>query len=298
MREKIIIIIILVLAFLLFILKTAYEVFLSEYLFYPTKTYTRVPQMDFLEVTIPNGVTGWYLNNHPGSKTILYCHGNAGNISEWNDMLDLIHSQKLNVLIFDYRGFGKSQGIPTIKSITEDGENAYKYLTQTVLPENIIVWGESMGGVVALNIAKKYPVGCLILAGTFTTPADLAKIYQISGLLKIIAQLIDIDNTKTLKAVVAKSIPVAIIHSVEDDVIPYECGRKLFQSIPKDYACKQFIPITGSHSEPKMTSEDLRWLFEFCQISTDYCDIADPYLRKICENGKKICPFKIKKTNS
>ena len=295
MNERIIIILVLIISFLLPIIKISYEIFINEYLFYPSKLYDRVPSMGFEEVTLPNGVTGWHLHNHPESKTLLYCHGNAGNISEWTDMLELIHSQKLNVFIFDYRGFGKSGGAPSIKCIREDGEVAYEYLVQSVLPENLVVWGESMGGVVALHIAEKYSVGCLVLAGTFTTPVDLAKAYELTGLLKFIANLIDINNITSIKKVASKNIPIAIIHSVEDDVIPYNCGVKLFEAIPFYYSCKQFIPITGSHAQPKMTSEDLYWLFEFCEISTDNCNIADSYLRKICESGKKLCPFKFNK---
>lgn len=268
-----------------------YDIFLSEYLFYPTKVYSRIPTMDFLEIDLPKGVKGWHLHNYPESKTILYCHGNAGNISEWNDMIELIHSQKLNLFIFDYRGFGKSEGYASVSNMIEDAHNAYKFISKTVLPENIVVWGESMGGVAALSIAEKNSIGCLVLAGTFTNPADLAKMYDLKGLLNIVAKLIDIDNVKSLKKVISKNIPIAIIHSVEDDVIPYECGEKLYKSIPENYPCKQFIPILGTHAEPRMTVEDLRWLFEFCEISTDFCDIADVYLRNICENGKKICPF-------
>jgi pimeloyl-ACP methyl ester carboxylesterase len=287
--SQVVIIILLVILFLILILQIGKDMVVNQYLFYPSKEFHQTPTVDYKEIVLPNGVVGWSIYQNPAAKTILYCHGNAGNLSFWNNIISLIASQKLNMFIFDYRGFGKSAGITTIQTTMEDGEEAYKYVRQSIEPENIILWGESYGGAVALNIASKHPIGCLTLAGTFSSIGDVLKKYKLPIYINLAAKFINLDNILLIQKV---KVPVVIIHSQEDEVIPYSCAEKLFKHV--SHSSKQLIKIKGTHASPKITVDDLKWFFDFCLIDTKHCSLAHDHLEKIHRDGRRLFPFSFK----
>lgn len=289
-RNQAIIIILLLIIFIILILQIGKDIVVTNYLFYPQSgEYDHIPGIDYKEVILPNGVVGWSIHQNPTSKTILYCHGNAGKLSLWDNIVSLIASQNLNMFIFDYRGFGKSTGTATIKTTMEDGIEAYKYVRKTVEPENIILWGESYGGAVALNIASKYPIGCLTLAGTFSSTTEVLEKYKLPIYIKLAAKFVNLDNIIPLQKI---RVPVVIIHSREDEVIPFACAEKLFANIK--HSSKQLIEIKGKHSSPRITVDDLKWLFDFCLVDTKHCSLAQDHLDKIQKDNRKLFPFSFK----
>ena len=189
-------------------------------------------------------LNGWYVPC-PGAKlTILFCHGNGGNISYYLDKAVMYHSIGANCLLFDYSGYGKSEGKPSERATYEDVSAAYKWLVESkkIDPNSIILHGWSLGGPIAAKLAAEEQVRGLILESTFTSACDFAsKIYPIFP-----ARFFCRYKYDTVKYVENVKCPVLVIHSPQDDIIPYSMGLKLFQ-IAKNP--KKFIEISGPHNE-------------------------------------------------
>lgn len=288
MQEAVILFFIFIIVFAIFVLcKNTFHLVESKKLFYPIRDYHMYPQQIYSEVTLPNGVVGWFFHNYPEAPTILYCHGNAANISYWNHMIDLIDSQHLNLFIFDYHGFGKSPGVATVDAVFRDSTAAYKWLITQVPASSIIVWGESMGGAPAINIARHHRIAYLALAGTFSHPEEVLLEWGYPSYLRYSAKLLKkLDNRRQLTHV---SVPVVIIHSPDDDVIPYSCAIDLYNAVP--HPCKKLVTIAGTHVTPKITKKQMQEILSFCCVDLQYCDNADVHLRAICEDCRQFCPF-------
>ncbi len=228
-------------------------------------------------------IHGWHFKNFPGHKTIMFCHGNSGNISYRKYIVDICQEFKLNLLIFDYRGFGKSSGKPSKHNLKQDGEAAYKYLIEYCHndPHDLIIWGESLGGVPAISVASKHQCRSLILLSTFSGLDDASTYYFDPGVGRSIAygffSLVSLRfNMMSNKNYMNKiKCPVAIMHSTEDDIIPYKCAQILFENIK--HKSKVLIPIHGKHSAPEISNNALYKLFMFCDISLQIyekrCDV-------------------------
>lgn len=229
-------------------------------------------------------IHGWHFNNFPGKKTILFCHGNSGNISHRSYIIDIAEKFELNLFIFDYRGFGKSSSIPSKDNLKEDGLLAYDYLkNKNISSSDIIVWGESLGGFVAAWIASNRSCRSLILMSTFSALDD-AVIYSYpeSKSVEYIVKLasIKIDTIPSKEYLKKIKCPVAIVHSKNDDIIPYKCSKILYDHIP--HQSKILITIDGKHSAPKIKYEDLNRLFMFCDLSLPMFDKHD--VKEILKN--------------
>jgi len=122
-------------------------------------------------------INAWWFNNHPGAKTVLFCHGNSGNISHRDYVIEICDKFGLNLFLFDYQGFGRSDGYPSTTKILNDGAAAYNFMRNflEIPPEQIIVWGESLGGAVATHVASIYPNehSRLLLMATFSSLDDV-----------------------------------------------------------------------------------------------------------------------------
>lgn len=258
--------------------------FQQSVLFFPTKSIIWTPsftyQQLYLDLNSTNHpkppaepyISAWYIpsSNPEQKKTVLFCHGNSGNISHRSYIIDLCQTLGLNLLVFDYRGYGESPGRPSIDSICQDGLIVYKYLINQCTQDNIIIWGESLGGAIATYIASIYTPNCLILMCTFSSLDDVIK-YQditkfIAHLLSLTIQYLGSNLPNKLKIKYVKC-PIAVIHSTEDEVIPYSCAKILYNSIPHNN--KIFIKIQGSHSNPQINNDHLSKLLCFCHINID-----------------------------
>jgi esterase/lipase len=285
-----VLIIVFILVMIALLIESAHIWLTSSYGFYPVKEYMEKVPENGQEIYLPSGAHGIHYIVNPAAKTVLYYHGNAGNISLWNNMINLITSIGINIFIIDYRGFGpKAKGYATISSFVRDAFEAYYYLVSKISFKNIILWGESMGGYAALKIAQKEPIGYLALAATFTSSVDMVEYLGLPFYYNFIAKREPLNNLRMISNI---KIPTVVLHSVEDDVIPYRCGEQLYDRCSaKD---KLFISINGSHAAPKITREHLSWLLDFCGIEGNTHSI-DPLLEKICSDTQKACPFKLPK---
>jgi len=206
------------------------------------------------------GINGRFYNNFPGRRTILVCHGNNGNVSDRSYLVDLCQEYRLNLLLFDYQGYGKSSGTPYQYSLQPDAQTAYDFLIRNEInPKDIIAWGESLGGNPATYLAETNECGILVLISTFSSLEDTLKDYDnylYNYSYPLMKQLF--DNSDTLNRIKNIKVPAIIIHSKDDELIPYKSAIRLYDSIP--HTGKLLVSISGTHGDPSIDSKTLKRL--------------------------------------
>lgn len=191
-------------------------------------------------------IKGWFVpaDRSASTLTLLFCHGNAGNISHRLEKLQKFHHMGLNVLLFDYRGYGQSQGTPSEAGTYADAEAVYEYLTQIkgIPPGRIVLYGESLGCAVATEMARRHAAAALILESPFTSTVAMAKlIFPRLPVYRIVRYRYD-----NLTKIPGITMPLLIMHSPQDDIVPFEMGRQLYAAAPEP---KRFFELTGDHNE-------------------------------------------------
>jgi len=225
--------------------------------YYPSKNIEYFPSaaglsFEDIYISTEDGVkiNGWFIPN-PGAKyTLLLFHGNAGNIGNRVDKINLLSRIGLNVFIIDYRGFGRSQGRANEAGLYRDAQASYAYLlnTRKIKPELIIAYGESLGTAVAIDLAVKKELKALIIEGGFSRGRDMAgKIYPFFPKF-IFSNSFDSMN-KVRKIEAAK----LFIHTPSDEVVPFRLARRLYDSAAFP---KEFIEISGSHGMAFLDSKE------------------------------------------
>jgi fermentation-respiration switch protein FrsA (DUF1100 family) len=231
--------------------------FQGKAIYRPTRTVRQTPRdigLDYEEVELiardGTRITGWYVPARQGHKTLIFCHGNAGNISQRLYKIAIFHGLGQNCLIFDYRGYGKSEGKPSEKGTYLDAEAAYEWLRNVKGAEaaDIVVYGESLGGSIAANLAAASECGGLILEGAFTSFPALAK-----RLVPYMPALLMSEyKYDTGAAVENVRCPVLVIHSKDDEMIPLDFGKELFMRAGEP---RRYVEIRGSHDDGFIVSE-------------------------------------------
>lgn len=170
-----------------------------------------------------------YLPRDPGAPTLLYLHGNAGNLAERSDLLQYFAELGANVLALDYRGYGQSEGVPSEAGLYADVRAAYAWLRELTPAPRIVVLGESLGGGPACELAVSEPVGGLILLATFTSVPDMAAHFYPWLPTRWLVRT-RFDNLSKVARVRA---PKLFVHSRMDEVVPFEMGQRLFAAAPE-----------------------------------------------------------------
>ena len=196
-------------------------------------------------------LNAWFIPGEDSIYTILFCHGNGGNISHRIDKLEILHELGFDIFIFDYRGYGKSSGRPSEKGFYKDVQAAYDYLVDEkgYSPDRIIPYGESLGGSVAINLAAKEKIRALITESAFTSVRDVAK--AVYPFLPSFLVSSEFDSVKRIRKV---NVPKLIIHSKNDEIIPFSQSLKLFE-VSKEP--KKHLILMGSHNTCYQDSSDL-----------------------------------------
>ena len=215
------------------------------------REYAGTPQalgLAFEDVTLrtEDGETlaAWYVPASRPRGAVLFCHGNAGNISHRLDFLLMFHRMGYSTLIFDYRGYGRSSGRPTEAGTYRDARAGWDYLVavQGIAPGKVVLYGESLGGAVAARLAEQTDPGALVLASAFTSVPDLgAEIYPflpVRGLARI-----RYDTRDSLTRVRA---PVLVAHSPGDEIVPFSHGEALYQAASEP---KAMLRLAGGHND-------------------------------------------------
>ncbi len=193
---------------------------------------------------------GWYIPHHNAQRTVLFFHGNAGNISHRGDSVKIFHRLGLNVFIMDYRGYGQSEGKPGETGLYEDAASAWRYLlaVKELQQEKIIIFGRSLGGAVAAKLAAEVHPAALILESVFSSARDMANTL-LPGISRIIMLRFNFDTESWITKV---QCPLLVLHSQEDEIIPFKLGQKVFLAANKP---KQFISLRGSHNSGFLYSQ-------------------------------------------
>lgn len=186
---------------------------------------------------------GWYLPRPGSDRVLLFFHGNGGNISHRQASLEIFHRLGLNQLIIDYRGYGVSEGRPTEPGLYRDARAAWEHLVEErgLTPDRIVLFGRSLGGAVAANLAAEVRPGALILESTFSSARDLTRaLYPLLSWL--IVRRYKLDTVARLAEV---SCPVLVLHSPDDEIVPYTLGRRVYDAAGPP---KAFQMLRGDHN--------------------------------------------------
>jgi fermentation-respiration switch protein FrsA (DUF1100 family) len=191
------------------------------------------PFMEKIWIATSFGKTeAWFLPSDPLTKAepspaVIFAHGNGELIDFWPDELKKFNHLGIGVMLLEYPGYGRSEGKPSEKSITETFNNAYNILIKRkdVDPDKIILFGRSLGGGAVCALAAKRPSSALILMSTFTSARSFAKRYFAPDFLVL-------DPFDNLAVVRNYPEPVLVLHGKFDEVIPYSHGTTLYKSAP------------------------------------------------------------------
>jgi len=242
-------------------LSSFFYVFQPNILFQPNPRIETTPQdigLKYEDISFNTSdeitLKGWYVPANSSRGVVLLCHGNAGNIGNRLEILNLLHRLRLSTFIFDYRGYGQSEGVISEKGTYLDAEAAWNYLTEqrNISQKEIVIFGRSLGGAIAADLAKDKTPKVLIIDSTFTSFQELAadKSYEI--FFPIPVALLSRFEYNTIEDIKRASCPVLIVHSKDDETIPYSHGCKLFKWANEP---KEFLKISGTHNEGFLTSK-------------------------------------------
>ncbi len=244
----------------------AYSVWgLALYFMQPTFLYSPVREvictpgelgLDFESVVFESGdglrLNGWYIPAKHAEFTVLFCHGNGGNMVHCLDSINIFYNLGLNCFIFDYRGYGDSEGKPTEEGTYLDSEAAYKWLTEVkgTSPQDIVIFGRSLGGSIAAHLAGKVEANALIIESTFTSYVDMGRKFYPYMPVRWFARFSyrAIDYVRTVHC------PVMIIHSRGDEIVPFEFGLELYEAANEP---KEFVEIFGTHNDGFLVSGEI-----------------------------------------
>jgi len=222
----------------------------AKMLYFPTRQIEATPatlNLPFDEVTLQTSdgmnISAWYIPSPQARGFLLFCHGNAGNISHRLDSIRIFHDLRLSVLIFDYRGYGRSEGEPTERGTYLDAEAAFDFLVRAkgAAPSRIIVFGRSLGSAVAAELAVRRTAGALIIESGFTSVPDLGRKFFPHMPVKLISRF----HYATIDKVGRLRLPKLFIHSPDDEIVPYAQGKQLFEAAGEP---KEFLTIRGDHN--------------------------------------------------
>ena len=187
---------------------------------------------------------GWFIPSDNARGTLLFFHGNAGNISHRLDSIAIFNRMNLDVFIFDYRGYGQSQGRVGETGTYLDAEAAWFYLVETraIDADEIIVFGRSLGASIAAWLASRHMPTALILESSFSSVPSMAQRLYPFLPVKWLASF----SYDTRQYVSRIECPLLVAHSRDDEIIPYAEGRLVFDAAPAD---KQFLDMRGGHND-------------------------------------------------
>ena len=192
---------------------------------------------------------GWLVHADDSRGTVLFFHGNAGNISHRLDSIRVFNRIGLSVLIIDYRGYGQSQGRPSEEGLYRDAEAAWYALVRDrgESPDRVVLFGRSLGGAVAAWLAARTEPAALILESTFTSVPELGQqLYPVFPVRRLARM--NYDTRAQLQEVTA---PVLVVHSPDDEIVPFSHAERLLEAAPE---ARELLRLRGGHNEGFLVS--------------------------------------------
>ena len=221
----------------------------NRLIFHPTTDIARTPRdvgLDYLDLYFTTAdnvrLNGWFIPHLQASATMIWFHGNAGNIGDRVDNIKLLHDKThINIFIFDYRGYGRSPGSSSETTTYIDGDAAMNFVRTQLQVEskNLLIFGRSLGAAVAAEMASRHDSRAVILESPFMSIREMARVMlpalPIGPLLS--AKFDVIDKVGKITA------PLLVLHGDQDEIIPFEQGQRVFAAARQP---KQFYPIKGA----------------------------------------------------
>jgi fermentation-respiration switch protein FrsA (DUF1100 family) len=243
-------------------------------LYRPAKELSGTPAeigLDFEDVVFKSAdgldLNGWYVPAKSSKLTLLFCHGNGGNIGHRLDSINIFHNLGLSCFIFDYRGYGNSQGKPSEEGTYADAAAAYKWLSEEkkTAADDIIIFGRSLGGAIAAQLAGGLKARALVVESAFTSYVDIAKEYYPYMPVRWFARF----SYNTIDYIRDVYCPVMLIYSRNDEIVPYKFGLELYDAANEP---KEFIEIFGGHNDCFLASGKI------------YIEVWEKWLKLIIDN--------------
>jgi fermentation-respiration switch protein FrsA (DUF1100 family) len=227
---------------------------LPAFVFFPSARLEATPavlNIPFEDVTLTASdntkLHAWYIPAPNSRANLLFFHGNGGNISYCLDSVKIFHELGLSVFILSYRGYGQSEGRPSIRGINLDALAAWHWLVdeKKIPASNIIVFGFSLGGAVAMELQRSVTPGALILESTFSSLADMSPFPA-----SVAPFFLGGDYWNSIKTARGLTVPTLVIHSPQDSVVPYQQGKRLYEAVGANESIteKTFLEIQGDHN--------------------------------------------------
>lgn len=207
----------------------------SSFIYFPERRLTATPKdigLNYQEVPFWTAsgrkLHGWFLPHAQAKATFLFFHGNAGNISHRLEKLKIFYDLGIETFIMDYSGYGKSEGSPSEKNLYKDGFATYTHATQQrqIDPARILLYGESLGSSVAIEVALQEQVAGIILEGAFTSLKELASKHM--PFLSFLAA----NEYNNLEKIGRIKVPLLFIHPKNDEICPFEEALRLYEKAP------------------------------------------------------------------
>lgn len=251
------------------------------YIFMPQREITQTPahiKLAFEDLYLPidSNADGdiermhcwWIPTDHPTKRYMIYLHGSAYNMSANVDHARRFKDLGFSVLLISYRGYGQSEGnFPTETQVYADAEAAWDYLSikKGIKPGDIFIYGHSLGGAVAINLAVSHPeAGGLIVEAAFTSIADMGRRNKFYRLLPI--DLITHQRFDSINKINRLKLPVLILHGTEDRVVPFEMSRRLYEQAPSPKRLKLILGGGHNNSARVGGSEYLNTVRDFIRL--------------------------------
>jgi fermentation-respiration switch protein FrsA (DUF1100 family) len=222
--------------------------FVESQVFFPETTIEQTPldlDLPFEDVWFTSGdlvrLHGWLIPASSPKHLLLFCHGNAGNISHRLDNVRLLHNLGISVFIFDYRGYGRSQGHISEKGFYQDSEAAYAVAREWAGQNGakLVVFGRSLGGIAATHLGATKKCDGLILESTFTNMGAMARAHYPLPFAETLLK----HRLNALDEIVQVRVPILFFHGDRDRIVPIKLGRKLFKAAPNP---KEFVVLPGA----------------------------------------------------
>jgi len=239
----------------------------NKLVYRPHAEWTPAPSRDIQDVklTCADGtrVHAWYCPCPDSAEALLLFHGNGGNLSNrGQSILRLRELLKVSVLIFDYPGYGKSEGSPSEQGCYQSADAGYLWLTdeKNFAPKKIILYGESLGGGVATDLASRKDHRALVLIKTFTSLPDTAS--DLYWWLPVPIHALMRNRFDSLSKIASCRRPVFIAHGTHDELVRYAQGERLFEAANEP---KRFLPLPGDGHNDQLPDDVFMSLKDFLQ---------------------------------
>jgi uncharacterized protein len=222
----------------------------ASFVYFPERSYTASPReygLPFEDVRLQasdgTALAAWWIPAEGARGAVVLAHGNGGNMSHRLDKARLLHDLGWSVLLFDYRGYGASAGKPSEEGTYEDMAAAVEHILSArgVSEGQLVLYGESLGGAVAVEAACRRTPGALVVDSSFTGLRDMAPHYYPWLPAPLLRYRYD-----SLSRMPAVRCPVLVMHSPQDDVVPFAMGRALYDAAPES---KRFTELAGGHND-------------------------------------------------